>query len=87
MTAPGPARPAISVTGLRKSLGGTVVLDGTDLAVPEGMIIAGLDPLSRRTMREMIRGLAATGVTIFLTTQYLDKAGRIAVLHRYPGGP
>ncbi len=214
MTAPAPAPLAISVTGLRKSLGGTVVLDGTDLAVPEGMIFAllgpngagkttivrilstlippdggvvtvaghdvtaapdavraaigvtgqfsavdnlltgtenlrlmtdlhhlgraggrrraaallarfgleavagrpaatysggerrrldlamtlvgeprlifldepttGLDPLSRRTMWEMIRGLAATGVTIFLTTQYLDEAdrlaGRIAVL-------
>ena len=214
MTTPAPARLAISVTGLRKSFGGTVVLDGTDLAVPEGMIFAllgpngagkttivrilstlipadggtatvaghdvtadpdgvraaigvtgqfsavdnlltgtenlrlmtdlhhlgraggrrraagllarfgleavagrpaatysggerrrldlamtlvgeprlifldepttGLDPVSRRAMWEMIRGLAATGVTIFLTTQYLDEAdrlaGRIAVL-------
>jgi ABC-2 type transport system ATP-binding protein len=44
----------------------------------------GLDPRARRTMWEIIRGLAADGVTIFLTTQYLDEAdqlaGRIAVL-------
>jgi ABC-2 type transport system ATP-binding protein len=44
----------------------------------------GLDPRSRRTMWEIIRGLAAGGVTIFLTTQYLEEAdelaNRIAVL-------
>ncbi len=46
----------------------------------------GLDPRSRRTMWETIRDLAADGVTIFLTTQYLDEADqladRIAVLDR-----
>ncbi|AHH22234.1 putative ABC transporter, ATP-binding protein [Nocardia nova SH22a] len=44
----------------------------------------GLDPRSRRGMWEIIRELVAGGVTIFLTTQYLDEAdelaGRIAVL-------
>jgi ABC-2 type transport system ATP-binding protein len=47
---------------------------------------AGLDPRSRRTMWQIIRGLVAGGVTIFLTTQYLDEADqladRIAVLDR-----
>jgi ABC-2 type transport system ATP-binding protein len=46
----------------------------------------GLDPRSRHTMWQIIRQLAAGGVTIFLTTQYLDEAdrlaGRIAVLDR-----
>ena len=45
---------------------------------------AGLDPRSRRTMWQIIRDLVAGGVTIFLTTQYLEEAdqlaGRIAVL-------
>jgi ABC-2 type transport system ATP-binding protein len=45
----------------------------------------GLDPRSRHTMWQIIRELAAAGVTIFLTTQYLDEADqladRIAVLH------
>jgi ABC-2 type transport system ATP-binding protein len=45
---------------------------------------AGLDPRSRRTMWQIIRELVASGVTIFLTTQYLEEAdqlaGRIAVL-------
>jgi len=44
----------------------------------------GLDPRSRRNMWQTIRDLAAQGVTIFLTTQYLEEAdqlsGRIAVL-------
>jgi ABC-2 type transport system ATP-binding protein len=44
----------------------------------------GLDPRSRRMMWQIIRELAADGVTIFLTTQQLDEAdelaSRIAVL-------
>jgi ABC-2 type transport system ATP-binding protein len=44
----------------------------------------GLDPRSRRTMWTIVRELVADGVTVFLTTQYLEEAdrlaGRIAVL-------
>jgi ABC-2 type transport system ATP-binding protein len=47
---------------------------------------AGLDPRSRRNMWQTIRDLATQGVTIFLTTQYLEEAdqlaARIAVLDR-----
>jgi len=39
---------------------------------------AGLDPRSRRVLWDMIRDLVARGVTIFLTTQYLDEADRLA---------
>ncbi|HYY77863.1 MAG TPA: ATP-binding cassette domain-containing protein [Actinomycetes bacterium] len=46
----------------------------------------GLDPRSRRTMWQIIRELVAGGVTIFLTTQYLEEADelsdRIALLDR-----
>jgi ABC-2 type transport system ATP-binding protein len=46
----------------------------------------GLDPRSRHTMWQIIRDLAAGGVTIFLTTQYLEEAdqlaNRIAVLDK-----
>jgi ABC-2 type transport system ATP-binding protein len=35
---------AISVTGLRKSFGPKVVLDGLDLTVPEGTVFALLGP-------------------------------------------
>jgi ABC-2 type transport system ATP-binding protein len=38
----------------------------------------GLDPRSRRTMWDLIRGLVGEGVTIFLTTQYLDEADQLA---------
>ncbi|MGX8850837.1 ATP-binding cassette domain-containing protein [Amedibacillus sp. YH-ame10] len=45
----------------------------------------GLDPQSRHAMWEIIRELNANGVTIFLTTQYLEEAellaDRIAILH------
>jgi len=39
---------------------------------------AGLDPRSRRVMWQTVRDLIATGVTIFLTTQYLEEADRLA---------
>jgi ABC-2 type transport system ATP-binding protein len=47
---------------------------------------AGLDPRSRHTVWQLIRDLVAEGVTILLTTQYLEEAdqlaGRVAVLDR-----
>jgi len=39
---------------------------------------AGLDPASRQVMWQVIEGLAASGVTVFLTTQYLEEADRLA---------
>ncbi|WP_316576091.1 ATP-binding cassette domain-containing protein [Nocardia canadensis] len=38
----------------------------------------GLDPRSRRTMWDIVRELTADGVTIFLTTQYLEEADQLA---------
>jgi ABC-2 type transport system ATP-binding protein len=38
----------------------------------------GLDPRSRQTMWQVIRDLAADGVTILLTTQYLEEADQLA---------
>jgi len=38
----------------------------------------GLDPRARHTMWQVIRDLAGGGVTIFLTTQYLDEADELA---------
>jgi ABC-2 type transport system ATP-binding protein len=39
-----PSQPAIAATGLRKSFGDQLVLDGIDLEVPEGTIFALLGP-------------------------------------------
>jgi ABC-2 type transport system ATP-binding protein len=38
----------------------------------------GLDPNARQSVWRMIRGLADSGVTILLTTQYLDEADQLA---------
>ncbi|HEV7962409.1 MAG TPA: ATP-binding cassette domain-containing protein [Actinoplanes sp.] len=38
----------------------------------------GLDPRSRLAMWQIVRDLAAGGVTVFLTTQYLDEADELA---------
>ncbi|MBI4491297.1 MAG: ABC transporter ATP-binding protein [Chloroflexi bacterium] len=45
---------------------------------------AGVDPVSRRRFWTMIYGLARTGVTVFVTTHYLDEAEhatRVAMIH------
>jgi ABC-2 type transport system ATP-binding protein len=39
---------------------------------------AGLDPRSRRDLWQIVRELLADGVTIFLTTQYLEEADQLA---------
>ena len=38
----------------------------------------GLDPRSRHNMWQIIRELVSDGVTVFLTTQYLDEADQLA---------
>ena len=38
----------------------------------------GLDPRSRQALWETVAGLAGDGVTVFLTTQYLEEADRLA---------
>jgi len=45
---------------------------------------SGVDPLSRRTFWELIRTLAAGGVTVFVTTHYMDEAefcDRLAMIY------
>jgi ABC-2 type transport system ATP-binding protein len=45
---------------------------------------AGVDPVSRRRFWTMIFGLARSGVTVFVTTHYLDEAeyaDRVAMIH------
>ena len=72
--------------GMRRRLDLAMTLVGTPRLIFLDEPTTGLDPRSRRTMWRIIRDLAASGVTIFLTTQYLDEAdrlaGRIAVLDR-----
>jgi ABC-2 type transport system ATP-binding protein len=70
--------------GMRRRLDLAMTLVGDPRLIFLDEPTTGLDPRSRRTMWQIIRELAARGVTIFLTTQYLDEAdelaGQIAVL-------
>ncbi len=70
--------------GMRRRLDLAMTLVGEPRIIFLDEPTTGLDPRSRRTMWQIIRDLAAAGVTIFLTTQYLEEAdqlaGRIAVL-------
>jgi ABC-2 type transport system ATP-binding protein len=64
--------------GMRRRLDLAMTLVGDPRLIFLDEPTTGLDPRSRRTMWQIIRELAAGGVTIFLTTQYLDEADQLA---------
>jgi ABC-2 type transport system ATP-binding protein len=64
--------------GMRRKLDLAMTLIGKPRIIFLDEPTTGLDPRSRRTMWDIIRQLVAEGVTIFLTTQYLDEADRLA---------
>jgi ABC-2 type transport system ATP-binding protein len=64
--------------GMRRRLDLAMTLVGQPQVIFLDEPTTGLDPRSRRTMWQIIRELAATGVTILLTTQYLDEADQLA---------
>jgi ABC-2 type transport system ATP-binding protein len=64
--------------GMRRRLDLAMTLVGDPRIIFLDEPTTGLDPRSRRTMWEIIRELVAGGVTIFLTTQYLEEADELA---------
>ena len=64
--------------GMRRKLDLAMTLVGKPKIIFLDEPTTGLDPRSRRTMWDIIRQLVAEGVTIFLTTQYLEEADRLA---------
>ncbi|SHF94193.1 ATP-binding cassette domain-containing protein [Streptoalloteichus hindustanus] len=80
-------KPAATYSGgMRRRLDLAMTLVGDPQVIFLDEPTTGLDPRSRRDMWQIVRGLVASGVTIFLTTQYLEEADqladRIAVLNR-----
>ncbi|MFJ4617167.1 ATP-binding cassette domain-containing protein [Streptomyces sp. NPDC088812] len=71
--------------GMKRRLDIAMTLVGTPRIIFLDEPTTGLDPRSRHTMWQIIRELVSDGVTVFLTTQYLEEADeladRIAVLH------
>ena len=64
--------------GMRRRLDLAMTLVGNPSVIFLDEPTTGLDPRSRRTMWQIIRELVADGVTILLTTQYLDEADELA---------
>jgi len=64
--------------GMRRRLDLAMTLVGDPAVIFLDEPTTGLDPRSRRTMWQIIRELVTDGVTIFLTTQYLDEADELA---------
>jgi ABC-2 type transport system ATP-binding protein len=64
--------------GMRRKLDLAMTLVGSPRIIFLDEPTTGLDPRSRRAMWEIVRGLVSDGVTIFLTTQYLEEADQLA---------
>ena len=64
--------------GMRRRLDLAMTLVGEPRLIFLDEPTTGLDPRSRRTMWQIVRGLVGRGITIFLTTQYLDEADELA---------
>jgi ABC-2 type transport system ATP-binding protein len=64
--------------GMRRRLDLAMGLVGNPRIIFLDEPTAGLDPRSRRSMWHLIGDLVARGVTIFLTTQYLEEADELA---------
>jgi ABC-2 type transport system ATP-binding protein len=78
LTDAGRRRTATYSGGMRRrlDLAESLVADPTVIFLDEPT--TGLDPRSRQALSEVITGLAGSGVTVFLTTQYLEEADRLA---------
>jgi ABC-2 type transport system ATP-binding protein len=80
-------RPAATYSGgMRRRLDLAMTLVGEPKVIFLDEPTTGLDPRSRRTVWRIVRDLVSRGVTIFLTTHYLEEADeladRVAVLDR-----
>jgi len=64
--------------GMRRKLDLAMTLVGSPQVIFLDEPTTGLDPRSRRNMWQIVRELVASGVTIFLTTQYLEEADELA---------
>jgi ABC-2 type transport system ATP-binding protein len=72
-------KPAATYSGgMRRRLDLAMTLVGDPRLIFLDEPTTGLDPRARRDVWQIIRGLAAGGITIFLTTQYLDEADHLA---------
>ena len=72
-------KPAMTYSGgMRRRLDLAMSLVGDPKVLFLDEPTAGLDPRSRRTMWQIIRDLVAGGVTVLLTTQYLEEADQLA---------
>jgi ABC-2 type transport system ATP-binding protein len=64
--------------GMRRRLDIAMTLVGNPRIIFLDEPTTGLDPRSRHTMWQIIRELVSDGVTVFLTTQYLEEADQLA---------
>lgn len=64
--------------GMKRRLDIAMTLVSTPSVIFLDEPTTGLDPRSRHTMWDIVRGLVADGTTVLLTTQYLDEADELA---------
>jgi ABC-2 type transport system ATP-binding protein len=78
LTGAGQRRVATYSGGMRRKLDLAVGLVGRPAVVFLDEPTTGLDPRSRQAVWQIVRQLTGDGVTVFLTTQYLEEADQLA---------
>ncbi|MET9549211.1 ATP-binding cassette domain-containing protein [Streptomyces sp. NPDC006627] len=78
LTGAGGRRVATYSGGMRRRLDLAASLVGEPAVIFLDEPTTGLDPRSRQEVWELVAELAGSGVTVFLTTQYLEEADRLA---------
>jgi ABC-2 type transport system ATP-binding protein len=78
LTEAGGRRVATYSGGMRRRLDLAASLVGRPSVIFLDEPTTGLDPRSREAVWDLITGLVDSGVTVFLTTQYLEEADRLA---------
>ena len=74
-----PSKPVAGFSGgMQRKLDLAMTLMGDPSVIFLDEPTTGLDPRSRRAMWDVVRGLVADGVTVLLTTQYLEEADQLA---------
>ncbi|QSB06898.1 ABC transporter ATP-binding protein [Natronoglycomyces albus] len=78
LTSAAKKKPSSYSGGMRRRLDVAMGLMGSPQIIFLDEPTTGVDPRGRKTMWDIVRNLAEDGITVFLTTQYLEEADELA---------
>src|SRR5438067_2091926 len=68
---------AVSLRGLYKRFDGKVAVAGVDLDIPAGSFFGSVDPVSARTIRQVLERYTASGATVVFSSHVMETVQRV----------